>query len=141
MQLGQEHTSCGICLSKYSTDTKSKDNNIIKHLPVLSASSKSCDHCFCHGCILKQQASIAEESGRIPKWIPCMICRTKTAFCPSEPKYHRVLIDILREAKWTDTTQVKEEPKANNSEMPAREMISIKEFEEETAEEVQGHHF
>jgi len=70
-----------------------------------------------------------------------MICRTKTAFCPSEPKYHRVLIDILREAKWTDTTQVKEEPKANNSEMPAREMISIKEFEEETAEEVQGHHF
>ena len=58
IQLGQEHTSCGICLSKYSTDTKNKDNNITKHLPVLSASSKSCDHCFCHGCILKQQASL-----------------------------------------------------------------------------------
>lgn len=55
VQLGQEHTTCSICLSKFSTDTdlNNKDNNITKHLPVLSASSKSCDHYFCHGCISK----------------------------------------------------------------------------------------
>ena len=111
-----------------------KDDKIKKHLPVISASSKSCDHCFCHGCILKQQASIAEESGRIPKWIPCMICRTKTAFCPSEPKYHRVLIDILKQARWTDMAEVKEEQIKTlsfNKEM----------FEVGTVEEVQGCHF
>ena len=134
MKLGQEHTSCSICLSKYSTDTKNKDNNITKHLPVLSASSKSCDHCFCHGCILKQQASIAEESGRIPKWIPCMICRTKTAFCPSEPKYHRVLIDILKQARWTDMAEVKEEQIKTLS-------FNKEVFEVGTVEEVQGCHF
>jgi len=110
LQLGQGHTSCSICLSKYSTDINNKNDNVKKHLPVISASSKSCDHYFCHGCILKQQASIAEDNdGKVPKWIPCMICRTKTAFCPSEPKYHRMLIDILKQAKWTDTVEVKEE--------------------------------
>ena len=132
VQLSQEYTTCSICLSKYSTDINNKDDNVKKHLPVISASSKSCDHCFCHGCILKQQAAIAEENdGKVPKWIPCMVCRTKTAFCPSEPKYHRVLIDILREAKWTDTAEVKEEPNANNNdEIPARDemLLSMKEF-------------
>jgi len=111
LQLNQDHTSCSICLSKYSTDINSKDECITKHLPVISASSKSCDHCFCHGCVLKQQAAIAEgNDGKIPKWIPCMLCRTKTAFCPSEPKYNRMLIDILKEAKWVDAPTVKEEP-------------------------------
>ena len=109
LQLNQEHTSCSICLSKYSTDINSKDESITKHLPVISASSKSCDHCFCHGCVLKQQAAIAEgNDGKIPKWIPCML--TKTAFCPSEPKYNRMLIDILKKAKWVDAPTVKEEP-------------------------------
>lgn len=71
-----------------------------------------------------------------------MVCRTKTAFCPSEPKYHRVLIDILKQARWTDMAEVKEESKANKNEILAiDQMISMKEFEEETAEEVQGHHF
>lgn len=75
---------------------------------------------------LKQQAAIAEENdGKVPKWIPCMVCRRKTAFCPSEPKYHRMLIDILKQAKWTDVAEVEEEPKANNNKIPARdEMIS-----------------
>ena len=110
LRLGYEHTHCSItCHSKFSTDTDSKDENIRKHLPVLS-SSKTCDHYFCHGCILRRQAAIAEENnGRVPKWIPCMICRTKTAFCPSEPKYHRLLIDILKQAKWVDAPKVKEE--------------------------------
>ena len=102
-KLDYEHTNCSICASKFSADTDSKDENIRKHLPVLSASSKSCDHSFCHECILKQQAAIAENNGRVPKWIPCMICRTKTAFCPSEPKYHQMLIDILQKARWVDT--------------------------------------
>ena len=120
-----------------------KDDNIKKHLPVLSASSKACDHYFCQDCILKQQALIAEENdGKIPRWIPCMICRTKTAFCPSEPKYHRMLIDILKQARWTDMAEVKEEPNANNNKILGRDdMISMKEFEEEAAEEVQGCHF
>ena len=110
VQLSQEYITCSTCQSKYSTDINNKDDNIRKHLPVISASSKSCDHYFCHGCILKQQASIAEENdGKIPKWIPCMTCRTMTAFCPSEPKYHRMLIDILKQARWTDMAQVKEE--------------------------------
>jgi len=110
VHLSKEYTTCSICQTKYSTDMNNDDDDIKKHLPVLSASSKSCDHCFCHGCILKQQAAIAEEKRiKVPKWIPCMVCRTKTAFCPSEPKYHRLLIDILREAKWTDTAEVKEE--------------------------------
>ena len=105
-----EHTDCGICASKYSADLDNEDDNIRKHLPVLS-SSKTCDHYFCHGCVLNQQTAIAEEnSGRIPKWIPCMVCKTKTAFCPSEPKYHRLLIDILKKAEWVDAPQVKEEP-------------------------------
>lgn len=111
LQLGYEHTHCSItCHSKFSTDTDSKDENIRKHLPVLS-SSKTCDHYFCHGCILRRQAAIAEENnGRVPKWIPCMVCNTKTAFCPSEPKYHRLLIDIIKQANWTDAPMIKEEP-------------------------------
>jgi len=114
VQLDYEHTHCSICPSKFSTDTDNKDENIRKHLPVLS-SSKTCDHYFCHGCILEQQAAIAEEKRiEAPKWIACMKCRTKTAFCPSEPKYHRLLIDILKKAKWVDapSTTVKEEQDA-----------------------------
>ena len=110
VRLDYKHTHCSTCLSKFSTDTDSKDENIRKHLPVLS-SSKTCDHYFCHGCILRRQAAIAEENnGRVPKWIPCMVCNTKTAFCPSEPKYHRLLIDIIKQANWTDAPQIKEEP-------------------------------
>ena len=111
VHLGYEHTHCSICHSKFSTNTNNKDEDIRKHLPVLSASSKSCDHYFCHGCILKQQAAIAEQKRvEARKWIPCMVCKTKTSFCPSEPKNHRLLIDILKKAKWVDAPQVKEEP-------------------------------
>ena len=89
----------------------SNDPRIRRHLPVLS-SSKSCDHWFCQGCIEEQQRIIAGDTGKIPKWIPCMVCRTKTAFCPSEPKYHRMLIGLLEQAKWTEVpaVTVKEEP-------------------------------
>ena len=106
-QLKYEHTHCGICLSKFSADTDSKDEEIRKFLPVLSA-SKTCDHYFCHGCVLKRQATLAGEDGNVPKWIRCMHCRTITSFCPSEPKYHRLLIDMLKQAEWT-APQIKEE--------------------------------
>jgi len=107
-QLKYEHTHCGTCLTKFSADTDSKDEEIRKFLPVLSA-SKTCDHYFCHGCVLKRQATLAEEDDKVRKWIQCMHCRTITSFCPSEPKYHRLLIDILKQAKWT-APQIKEEP-------------------------------
>ena len=107
-QLKYEHTHCSICASKFSADLDSKDEKIRKHLPFLSASSKTCDHYFCYGCILQQQAVIAEKK-QAPKWIACMVCKTKTAFCPSEPKYHRLLIDILKKAEWVDAPQVKKE--------------------------------
>jgi len=68
VQLDYEHTHCSICPSKFSTDLDNKDENIRKSLPVLS-SSKTCDHYFCHGCILKQQLELAEKSGRFRKWI------------------------------------------------------------------------
>ena len=88
------NSDCSICCAKFSADLDSKVEDIRKHLPVLS-SSKTCDHYFCHGCILKQQLELAQKNnGRFPNWIPCMICKTKTAFRPSEPKYHRLLIGI-----------------------------------------------
>ena len=102
VELDEEHTTCQICFTKFSTstDTNNQDENIKDLLPV---SSESCDHYFCHGCITMQQVSIAEErSGRVPKWIECMTCKTKTAFCPSKPRYHRLLIDFLTRAQWYD---------------------------------------
>ena len=112
--LGDEHVKCEICLTKYSTDVNSRSENVSKHLPVLS-SSKSCDHWFCHGCILKEQVRIADDhNGKVPKWIPCMICRAKTAFCPSEPKYHRMLIGLLEQTRWIRAPTVKEEPSEKN---------------------------
>jgi len=107
-ELKYHHTHCSICASKFSADLDSKDENIRKHLPVLS-SSKTCDHYFCYGCILQQQAAIAEKK-QAPKWIPCMVCKMNTAFQPSEPKYHRLLIDILKQSEWVEEApKVKEE--------------------------------
>eukprot|EP00984_Skeletonema_dohrnii_P011964 scaffold4808_cov160-Skeletonema_dohrnii-CCMP3373.AAC.1 len=99
MELDEEHTKCGICVTKFSSDRDNKNLEIRKHLPVLS-SSQRCDHWFCHGYILREQPRVAEENnGRIPKWIKCMHCREKTSFNPAEPKYHRLLIDLLARAQ------------------------------------------
>eukprot|EP00984_Skeletonema_dohrnii_P031969 scaffold25258_cov184-Skeletonema_dohrnii-CCMP3373.AAC.4 len=90
MELDEEHTKCGICVTEFSFDRDNKNSEIRKHLPVLS-SSQRCDHWFCHGCILREQLRVAEENnGRIPKWLKCMHCREKTSFNPAEPKYHRL---------------------------------------------------
>eukprot|EP00984_Skeletonema_dohrnii_P028828 scaffold18977_cov76-Skeletonema_dohrnii-CCMP3373.AAC.3 len=99
MELDEEHTKCSICVTELSSDRDDKDPEIRKHLPVLS-SSQRCDHWFCHGCILREQLRVAEENnGRIPKWLKCMHCREKTSFNPAEPKYHRLLIDLLARAE------------------------------------------
>ncbi|KAK1745375.1 hypothetical protein QTG54_003299, partial [Skeletonema marinoi] len=104
-----EYTKCGICITKFSSYRDNKNPEIRKHLPVLS-SSQRCDHWFCHGCILREQLRVAEENiGRIPKWIKCMHCREKTSFNPAEPKYHRLLIDLLARAQKYAAAQVKNE--------------------------------
>ena len=104
-----EHMICFICKTKYSCDM---DNNKTRlHLPILSQSqTKDCDHYFCLGCVRNQQAALA-TGNRVPKWIPCMKCQTKTAFCPESPKYHRMLIGQLKQSKWIDApvVPVKEE--------------------------------
>jgi len=109
VELDDEHTKCGICIAKFSSDRDNKNPEIRKHLPVLS-SSQRCDHWFCHGCILREQLRVAEENnGKIPKWIKCMHCREKTSFNPAEPKYHRLLIDLLARAQKYAAAQVKAE--------------------------------
>ena len=109
VELDEEHIKCGICTNKFSTDTDNQDENIRKFLPVLSSSPR-CDHYFCHGCILREQLRVAEENnGRVPKWLKCMLCKEKTSFCPSEPKYHRLLIDLVGRAQRYAAARVKEE--------------------------------
>ena len=51
----------------------------------------------------------------MPKWIKCMNCREVTSFCPSEPKYHRLLIDLVGKAQRRAAAQVKEEEDAIDS--------------------------
>ena len=99
VELGEEHTECAICYEKFSTDIRNTDEDIRKRLPVLSSSPK-CDHYFCHSCVLDWQLSVAKmNNGKVPKWLKCMNCQEKTSFCPSEPKYHRLLIDLLGRTK------------------------------------------
>ena len=65
---------------------------------------------FCHGCVLREQLRVSENSeGRVPKWLKCMTCRENTSFRPDEPKYHRLLIDLLGRAHRYASAQVKQE--------------------------------
>ena len=43
VELGDEHTRCLICCDKFSTDVNSDDDEVRRHLPVLSSSPR-CDH-------------------------------------------------------------------------------------------------
>ncbi len=37
-----------------------------------------------------------DNNGDVPEWITCLgSCTTENAFCPSKPKYHRLLINLL----------------------------------------------
>eukprot|EP00956_Cyclotella_meneghiniana_P042684 scaffold249099_cov66-Cyclotella_meneghiniana.AAC.1 len=126
VNLDDEHTKCSICISKFSSDRYNKNPEINQHLPVLS-SSQRCDHWFCHGCILREQQRVAEENnGRIPKWIKCMHCKEKTSFNPAEPKYHRLLIDLLDRAQRYEAPQVKKEEEKGVHEDDDGELSGIK---------------
>ena len=123
-----QHTECTICYQKFSTDIRNKNENVRRHLPVLSSSPK-CDHYFCHGCILRDQQRVADlNNGRVPKWIKCMNCRENTSFCPSEPKYHRLLIELLGGDSATgaacQSTKVNEKQQAPTQGMGKDEMAA-----------------
>ena len=63
---------------------------------------------FCHGCVLREQQRVAgNNNGRVPKWLKCMTCRENTSFRPDEPKYHRLLIDLLGRAQQYASAQIK----------------------------------
>ena len=115
VRLDDELTKCSICFTKFSSDRDNEDPEIRKHLPVLS-SSQRCDHWFCHGCVLREQLRVAEENnGNVPKWIKCMHCRENTSFNPAEPKYHRLLIDLLGRAQKYAAAQIKNENEGMNA--------------------------
>ena len=65
---------------------------------------------FCHGCVLREQQRVAEDrNGRVPRWLKCMACREKTSFRPDEPKYHRLLIDLLGRTRQHTAVKIKRE--------------------------------
>ena len=140
MELDDEHTKCSICTTKFSSDRDNQDPEIRKHLPVLS-SSQRCDHWFCHDCILREQLRIAEaNNGRVPKWIKCMHCREKTSFNPAEPKYHRLLIDLLARAQKYAAAQVKNEGKREQmsaveacAQIVAQHSLSLRNHQKQTS--------
>eukprot|EP00985_Skeletonema_marinoi_P020744 scaffold12407_cov112-Skeletonema_marinoi.AAC.6 len=97
VELDEEHTKCGICVTKFSSDRDNKNLEIRKHLPVLS-SSQRCDH-----------------------W-------EKTSFNPAEPKYHRLLIDLLARAQKYAAAQLKneEQEKSVDEQLDSGRATSIK---------------
>lgn len=66
---------------------------------------------FCQGCVEKSQLAAAENAPRnkVPKWLRCMKCRQKTAFCPQNPFYHTKLIELLERARRYHPIDVKVE--------------------------------
>ena len=137
VELDDEHTKCGICVTKFSSDRDNKETEIMKHLPVLS-SSQRCDHWFCHGCIQREQVRVAEENnGKVPKWLKCMHCREKTSFNPAEPKYHRLLIDLLARAQKYAAAQVKTEEQETiaDAQLGSGRATSIKRESDEVGDE------
>ena len=48
---------------------------------------------------MNQQKALAEENrGVVPEKIPCMKCRAADAFCPSQPKYDKRLVELLKQS-------------------------------------------
>ena len=90
-----EHTECGICFSAFSSDMPSTDDDVRRHLPVLS----TCGHCYCLGCVRDCQVAIGEgDDGLLPERIPCMKCRRADAFSPSQPTYDTRFIEWLEQS-------------------------------------------
>ena len=89
-----EHRECSICYESFSTYTDTADENIREKLPV---QSRTCRHYFCHGCILRAHAQRATSRfGVVPERISCFYCSAEDAFCPTQPNYHWMLLDLLQ---------------------------------------------
>jgi RING-type zinc-finger len=92
LALKNSDIECSICYNRFATDLYSKDNSALKLLPVVG----TCDHIYCHGCVLLQQQQYAKtKAGGLPKQISCMSCSKKDAFRPDKPEYDRRLIDWI----------------------------------------------
>ncbi|GFH61963.1 hypothetical protein CTEN210_18439 [Chaetoceros tenuissimus] len=104
VKLLEDEIKCLIRFNKFSTDIASNDHDIRKFLPVLS---QKCHHYVCQGCMIKTQQATAENAPRVPKWLKCMFCQRKTAFCPENPFYHTKLIQLLERARRCHPTDVK----------------------------------
>ena len=136
MKLLEEEIKCWICSNKFSTDINSADEEIRKFLPVLSRAK--CPHYFCQGCVENSQAAAAENEPRnkVPKWLKCLVCKQKTAFCPEDPFYHLKLIELLERARRYHSIDVKVEEvqeaavtssNSNDNRLSKRAKVAIKE--------------
>ncbi|GFH47850.1 hypothetical protein CTEN210_04326 [Chaetoceros tenuissimus] len=109
VKLLEEEIKCCLCYNKFSTDINSTLPEIRRFLPVQSRAA--CPHYFCQGCIEQTQLAAAENApqNKLPKWLKCMICKQKTAFCPEDPFYHLKLIELLERARRCHPIDVKVE--------------------------------
>jgi hypothetical protein len=88
-------SECPICFNSFATDLYTKNESAKNLLPVLG----TCDHVYCHGCVLQQQNQIAKtRAGVVPQQIQCMLCSKEDAFRPNKPTYDRRLIDWLSQS-------------------------------------------
>ncbi|GFH57020.1 hypothetical protein CTEN210_13496 [Chaetoceros tenuissimus] len=109
VKLLEDEIKCCLCTNKFSTDINSTLPEIRRFLPVLSRAA--CPHYFCKGCIEQTQLAAADNApqNKLPKWLKCMICKRKTAFCPEDPFYHLKLIELLERARRLHPIDVKVE--------------------------------
>ena len=90
----QDHIQCGICYNAFTTaDVASTDQTSRDLLPVLGA----CGHYFCHGCIVRCRFMMGSNGT-----IGCPKCRKADQFIPGNLIPHRMLIDLLRSARFID---------------------------------------
>jgi hypothetical protein len=85
IMLNEYDKECQVCTNKYLPDVDAKK-------PVVG----SCNHVFCHECVLQTARSRTSNGGTVPTRIDCMQCKAKDAFCPSAPLYEFRLIDWLK---------------------------------------------
>ena len=92
LALKNSDIECPICYNNFATDLYTKNESVKNLLPIVG----TCDHVYCHGCVLQHQNQIAKtRAGVVPQQIQCMLCNKEDAFRPNRPKYDRRLIDWL----------------------------------------------
>ena len=84
-------TECQLCSNEFLTDMYPENEDDKKRLPVLG----SCNHVYCLGCVFEWHRKAPKVGGRLQESINCMNCSEPAAFCPSKPRFHRFLIDLL----------------------------------------------